>query len=111
MADCAMSSIAVVWWVIVVDTSAIVAVLLDEQFEAVLTGTRVTKMEETDSGMRVVLEGKRGGDEIFDKVTIAVGRKPFTGDVGLETTRVSLSEKGAVEVDARGRFFVGKEKG
>jgi dihydrolipoamide dehydrogenase len=76
---------------------------LNAQFESIMTGTRVAKMEETDAGIRVVLEGTPGGEDVFDKVMISVGRKPFTKDVGLENTRVSLTEKGFIKVDGQRR--------
>jgi len=76
---------------------------LEQQFAAIRTGTKVSKMEETDTGLRVVFEGNHSGEEVYDKVMIAVGRKPFSGEVGLETTQGRCSEKGFIEVDGQRR--------
>jgi dihydrolipoamide dehydrogenase len=76
---------------------------LETQFERMMTNTRVARMEETSTGIRVAFEGDHGGDDVFDKVMVSVGRKAFTKDVGLERTRVSLTEKGFIEVDGQRR--------
>jgi dihydrolipoamide dehydrogenase len=39
----------------------------------------------------------------FDKVLIAVGRKPLSKDLGLQNTRVQLDPKGFIQVDAQRR--------
>jgi dihydrolipoamide dehydrogenase len=76
---------------------------LNAQFEGVKTNTRVAKMEETDSGIRAVLEGEHGGEDVFDKIMISVGRKPLTEELGLENTHVNLTGKGSIEVDGQRR--------
>lgn len=76
---------------------------LSTQFESIKTGTRVEKMEETDSGIRVVFDGEQSGADTFDQVMVSVGRNPLTREVGLERTRVSLTAKGFIEVDGQRR--------
>ncbi len=76
---------------------------LNNQFESIKTNTRVVQMEQTDGGMRVVLDGEHGGKHLFDKVMVSVGRKPFSQDVGLEHTRVSVTAQGFIEVDGQRR--------
>jgi dihydrolipoamide dehydrogenase len=72
---------------------------VDKQFQAVKLGTRVESLRETAAG----IEARLGGDAIvFDRVLVAVGRRPQSDDLGLATTRVRLSDRGVVEVDARG---------
>jgi dihydrolipoamide dehydrogenase len=76
-----------------------------KQFERVLTkqglkfklGSRVTKAEKTNSGVRLSVEPSKGGDtETIDAdiVLLAIGRRAYTASLG-------LAEVG-VEVDARG---------
>lgn len=72
---------------------------LDGQFESVRTHTRVVSIEDTEDGVRVILEGDAGGEELFDKVMVAVGRQPNTEGLGLEHTRVHITEPGFIEVD------------
>lgn len=76
---------------------------INAQFENIQTNTWVAKMEQMDGGMRVTLDGEHGGHHLFDKVMVAVGRKPLTNEVGLENTRVRITEKGFIEVDAQRR--------
>ncbi len=59
---------------------------------------RVTGARKTKSGAVVEIEGQ---DPIAaDRVLVAVGRKPYTEGLGLETAGVKLDERGRIEVDA-----------
>jgi dihydrolipoamide dehydrogenase len=72
---------------------------VEKQFQSVKLGTRVESLRETAAG----IEARLGGDAaVFDRVLVAVGRRPQSDDLGLATTRVRLSDRGFVEVDARG---------
>jgi dihydrolipoamide dehydrogenase len=72
---------------------------VERQFAAVKLGTRVDGLRETGGAIEARL-----GDEtaVFDRVLVAVGRRPQSDGLGLETTGVRLSERGFIEVDARG---------
>ena len=41
--------------------------------------------------------------QTFDKVLVAIGRKPCSRDIGLENTKVILDERGFVAVDDQQR--------
>jgi dihydrolipoamide dehydrogenase len=72
---------------------------VDKQFQAVKLTTRVESLRETPAG----IEARLGGDTaVFDRVLVAVGRRPQSDGLGLETTRVRVSDRGFVEVDVRG---------
>jgi dihydrolipoamide dehydrogenase len=49
-------------------------------------------------GLFVRFEGREPGEGRFDRVLVAVGRRPVTQGFGLETTRVSVDAKGFIEV-------------
>ncbi len=54
-------------------------------------------------GKKVTLEYEAAGEkkkEVFDKLIVAVGRRPFTKDLGVETAGVELDERGFVKIDA-----------
>ncbi len=74
---------------------------LDSAFEEILLNTRVAQAKETKNGVRVTFEGDGAPQKarVFDKVLVSVGRKPCSDDLGLENTRVEVSEKGFVQVD------------
>ncbi len=66
----------------------------------VLTGTRVDKIEDTGSNVRVTVttpDGKQLTLEA-DKVLQAIGFKPRTEGFGLEKTGVKLTDRGAIEI-------------
>jgi dihydrolipoamide dehydrogenase len=46
------------------------------------------------------MEGKQV-EELYDRVLVAVGRRPNTEDIGLENTKVALDEKGFIKVNDR----------
>ncbi|HEX3176663.1 MAG TPA: dihydrolipoyl dehydrogenase [Methylomirabilota bacterium] len=72
---------------------------VDKQFAAVRLTTRVDSLSETAGG----IEARLGGETAtFDRVLVAVGRRPQSDGLGLETTRARLDARGVVEVDARG---------
>ncbi len=63
----------------------------------VRTGVKVTGHEPSDGGTVVNVEGS---DPIkTDVVVVSVGRKPATGDLGLDGTGVQIDERGFVVVD------------
>ncbi|QQQ75431.1 dihydrolipoyl dehydrogenase [Saccharothrix sp. 6-C] len=73
----------------------------------VRTSTRVESID--DSGPRVrVTVSKDGAEEVLeaDKVMQAIGFQPRVEGYGLENTGVRLTERGAIEVDGRGRTNV-----
>jgi dihydrolipoamide dehydrogenase len=64
-------------------------------------GARVTGAKAGKSGVTVEFEqdGKALKEE-FDKLIVAVGRKPYTKGLGCEAAGVTLDERGFVKVDA-----------
>ena len=69
-------------------------------FAAVHLETAVTALDDRGTAVEA-----RIGDAAmsFDRALVAVGRRPATADLGLETTRARLDARGFVEVDERCR--------
>lgn len=68
----------------------------------VLTGTKVEKVEDTGSGVKVTVSPSKGGDQQVleaDKFLSAVGFAPRVDGYGLENTGVELTERGAIAID------------
>jgi dihydrolipoamide dehydrogenase len=66
--------------------------------------TRVTAMTEDSGGVQVTLEG--GGSPIehrYERVLVAIGRRPSSQDLGLENTRIICGEQGFIQVDNQQR--------
>ncbi len=73
---------------------------LEQMFEAIRLNTRVTFMQEHEDRVEVMIEGADGAQqEQFDRVLVAIGRKPNSAGVGLENTKVKTVERGFVIVD------------
>jgi dihydrolipoamide dehydrogenase len=68
----------------------------------VLSGHRVEGIELVDEGVRLVVSSEKGKTTLSaEQVLIALGFKPNSSGLGLETLGVSLTERGAIEVDDR----------
>jgi len=77
---------------------------LDKKFAAFMMNTRVAGLKELKSGVKVTFESKKGtSEEKFDRVLIAIGRRPNTENIGLENTNIQLDDKGFIPVDGQRR--------
>lgn len=75
----------------------------------VMTSTAVKNVEDTGSGVKVTVAPAAGGDEQVleaGKFLAAFGFAPRVKGYGLENTGVSVSERGAIEIDDFGRTNV-----
>lgn len=70
----------------------------------ILLNTRVFSIEALKTKCKVKLLGNDGEKQAeFDKVLIAVGRRPNSANIGLENTRIKINEKGFIVVDHQRR--------
>lgn len=78
---------------------------LRQQFHAILLNTRVAELKEDKKGIRSRFEGEglTETEQVFEKVLMAVGRRPNTTGLGLEHTQVQVTDRGFVTVDPRRR--------
>jgi dihydrolipoamide dehydrogenase len=75
---------------------------VDKLFAAIHLETRVTALRE--AGAEIEAEWGGQGAQRFDRVLVAVGRRARSADLGLETTRVRLTDRtGFIRVNERGR--------
>ncbi len=74
----------------------------------VLTGTKVEKIEDPGSGKVKVTVSKGDKEDVLeaDKVLQAIGFQPRLDGYGLDKAGVTTSDRGAIEVDERGRTNV-----
>ena len=73
----------------------------EKLFSKILLGTKVTSLAEKGSAV----EARFGADDVqtFDRVLVAVGRRPASAGLGLEHTRAGVDARGFVTVDERCR--------
>ncbi len=87
------------------DLALVLEKRIKERFKSIMTSTKVTKMIETKTGIQVTFEDKDGKtftDE-YQKVLVAIGRKPNSNNLGLEKTSVKVNPRGFVEVNLQRR--------
>ena len=75
---------------------------IEKLFAAVHLRTKVTGLRETGDRVEATLEGQ--DPQTFDRVLVAVGRRARSGGLGLEATRVRLTDRGGfLQIDDRCR--------
>ncbi|MCY4383637.1 MAG: dihydrolipoyl dehydrogenase [Nitrospinae bacterium] len=76
---------------------------LQKRFAAVMLETTVTGVEEKTDCVQVGFEGAGAPEsaQTYEKILVAVGRRPQTEGLGLENTRVALDSRGFVQVDSQ----------
>lgn len=85
---------------------------IEKLFAAIMLNTKVASVAGHQNGIRVALarhsseRGEAAGppvDQVFDRVLVAVGRRPNSKIPGLDRTRVRVDEKGFIETDGQRR--------
>lgn len=79
---------------------------LESRLDAIMLNTKVTGLKEQKNGIKVSFESEETKGEqskLFDKVLIAVGRRPNSEGLGLDVTDVELDERGFIKVDDQRR--------
>lgn len=85
------------------ECAAVVEKSLKRQKMKVMTGTKATAVEKTENGVTCTLENVAAGtSETIEAecLLVAVGRKPVTSDLGLDTVEVVVDRRGYVQTDA-----------
>jgi len=77
---------------------------IEGRYEAIHLETKVEKIEAADDGIKATLSN--GDTQTFDRVLVAVGRKPNGAGLGLDTAGVTVDDKGFVPVDEQMRTNV-----
>jgi dihydrolipoamide dehydrogenase len=80
---------------------------IEKQYEKIMLKTKVTGMTARDDGIHVMYEGPGGrGEDVFDRVLVAVGRKPNGKSIGAENAGVHVDERGFIPTDKQMRTNV-----
>jgi dihydrolipoamide dehydrogenase len=75
---------------------------LEGLFEKILLNTKVVSLEDVGDRVKVHVEDASGNKVLeFDRVLISIGRRPVTNGMGLENTKVTITERGFIEVNDR----------
>jgi len=77
---------------------------LDARFEGLFLGTKVTALKPQKRRVKAEFEGESApASGLYDKVLIAIGRRPNGGTLRLDTAGVNVDDQGFVPVDDQQR--------
>jgi dihydrolipoamide dehydrogenase len=86
------------------DLVDVLAKRVNQTMTRVLLETRVVRMQAEAQGIRVTFDGKADpGEPLFDRVLVAVGRRPNSKIPGLDRTQVQVDQRGFIMVDEQRR--------
>lgn len=84
---------------------------IQKRYEAIYLKTRVTGIEAHENGLKVTFEGEQNSSDtpkpqIYDRILMAVGRRPNGRDIGADSAGVNVDERGFIRVNKQLRTNV-----
>lgn len=81
---------------------------MEKRFEKILLKTKVTSIVPKEDGVHVTFEGAQGvvDQQVYDRILIAIGRRPNGRSIGVENAGVQVDERGYIPVDKQLRTNV-----
>jgi dihydrolipoamide dehydrogenase len=80
---------------------------LEQRYEAIYLNTKVAKLEPRAEGLLATFEGEvKPREQMFNRVLLAVGRRPNGADIGAGNAGVAVDERGYIRVDKQQRSNV-----
>jgi len=77
------------------------SIRIKKSFAEIMLNSKVLEMKEVKDGISVKIQDDKGNisDKVYDYVLMSIGRKPETRGLGLENTKVTLTDRGWIKVD------------
>ena len=83
---------------------------IEKRYEKIMLKTKVTRIESTSVGLKAHFESADGASgpapEVYDRVLLAVGRRPNGNNIGADKAGVSVNDRGWIPVDRQMRTNV-----
>ncbi len=84
---------------------------IERRYEKILLKTKVAKIEAVPEGLRATFESAEAGTaaparEVYDRVRVAVGRRPNGRNIAADKAGVNVNERGWIPVDRQMRTNV-----
>jgi dihydrolipoamide dehydrogenase len=80
---------------------------IEKRYEAIYLNTKVAKLEPKPEGLLATFEGEvKPQQQMFNRVLMAVGRRPNGADIGAERAGVNVDQRGFIAVDKQQRSNV-----
>lgn len=77
---------------------------IGKRYEAIYLKTKVTKIEAAEAGLTVTFEGDKAPQpQTYDRILLAVGRRPNGREIGAEAIGIQVNERGFIPVDQQMR--------
>jgi len=81
--------------------------VIEKKYEAILLKTKVAKLTATKAGLEATFEGEGApAPQLYDRVLMAVGRRPNGRDIAADKAGISVNERGFIPVDNQQRTNV-----
>ena len=81
--------------------------IISKRYKSILLKTKVAEIKAQKNGLKVTFEGDKAPDPaIFDKVLVAVGRRPNGNKIGADRAGVNVDQAGFIAVDKQMRTNV-----
>jgi dihydrolipoamide dehydrogenase len=75
-----------------------------KRYEAIYLNNKVSKIEVEKKGLKVFFEGDHAPEpQLYDRILVAVGRRPNGKMIGAENANVQVNERGFIPVDTQMR--------
>jgi len=84
---------------------------IEKRYEKILLKTKVAKIEALPEGLRATFESAESGGgapapEVYDRVLLAVGRRPNGRNIGADKAGINVNDRGWIPVDRQMRTNV-----
>jgi dihydrolipoamide dehydrogenase len=80
---------------------------IEKRYEGIYLKTKVTRLEPHKEGLKATFEGENApGAQIYDRVLLAVGRRPNGKAIGAQAAGVNVNDRGFIPVDKQLRTNV-----
>jgi dihydrolipoamide dehydrogenase len=80
---------------------------IEKRYEGIYLKTKVTRLEAQKDGLKATFEGENApAPQVYDRVLLAVGRRPNGKAIGAEAAGVNVNERGWIPVDKQQRTNV-----
>ena len=81
--------------------------IIKKRYKEIHLSTKVTEIKAQKNGLKVNFEGAKAPDpQVYDKVLVAVGRRPNGLKIGAEKAGIQVDEAGFIQVDKQMRTNV-----
>jgi dihydrolipoamide dehydrogenase len=80
---------------------------ISKKYKAIHLKTKVAEIKALKSGLKVVFEGEKAPEpQTYDKVLVAIGRRPNGAKIGAENAGIKVDDHGFISVDRQMRTNV-----